>query len=163
MKDLFQTDRHGRQVRQQALEILGGERGEQVVFRSRRRVSTHNTDDDKIVYWHRELPPLSAELMAEHTLEATSSQVPGTISHRDELWDRCYLELMANTQIRLAQEVARLGGHYAHVRDESIDILHDDQAGERGPSIEPAPQVPTESETITDAHPAAQNPIESVP
>ena len=26
-----------------------------------------------------------------------------------------------------------------------------------------ARQVPTESETITDAHPAAQNPIESVP
>ena len=67
-------------------------------------MSTHNTDDDKIVYWHRELPPLSAELMAEHTLEATSSRVPGTISHRNELWDRCYLELMANTQIRLAQE-----------------------------------------------------------
>ena len=53
-------------------------------------MGTHNTDDDKIVYWHRELPPLSAELMAEHTLEATSSRVPGTISHRDELWDRCY-------------------------------------------------------------------------
>ena len=93
-------------------------------------MSTHNTDDDKIVYWHRELPPLSAELMAEHTLEATSSRVPGTISHRDELWDRCYLELMANTQIRLAQEVARLGGHYAHVRDEFLDIRHDDQASE---------------------------------
>ena len=93
-------------------------------------MSTHNTDDDKIVYWHRELPPLSAELMAEHTLEATSSRVPGTISHRDELWDRCYRELMSNTQIRLAQEVARLGGHYAHVRDESIDIRRDDQAGE---------------------------------
>jgi hypothetical protein len=93
-------------------------------------VSTHNTDDDKIVYWHRELPPLSAELMGEHTLEATSNRVPGTFGHRDELWDRCYLALMANTQIRLAQEVARLGGHYAHVRDEFIDIRHDDQAGD---------------------------------
>ena len=60
-------------------------------------MSTHNTDDDKIVYWHSELPPLSAELMAEHTLEATSSRVPGTISHRDELRDRCYLERPCQT------------------------------------------------------------------
>ena len=93
-------------------------------------MSTHNTEDDQIVYWHRELPPLSAEMMAEHTVEATSSRVPGTISHRDELWDRCYRELMSNAQIRLAQEVARLGGDYAHVHDESLDIRRDDQAGE---------------------------------
>ena len=46
--------------------------------------------------------------------------------HRDELWDRCYQELMANTQARLAQEIARLGGHFAHVHDESIDVRHDD-------------------------------------
>jgi roadblock/LC7 domain-containing protein len=32
----------------------------------------HNSDDGKIVYWHRELPPLEAELVAEHTVEATS-------------------------------------------------------------------------------------------
>ena len=89
-----------------------------------------HSDDDKIVYWHRELPPLNAELVAEHAVEATSSRVAGTISHRDELWDRCYQELMANTQARLVQEIARLGGHYAHVRDESIDIRHDEVAGE---------------------------------
>ena len=90
----------------------------------------HNSDDDKVVYWHRDLPPLDAELMAEHTIEATSDRVEGTISHRDELWDRCCQELMANTQARLTQEIARLGGHYAHVHDESIDIRHDDAAGE---------------------------------
>jgi len=84
----------------------------------------------KIVYWHRELPPLEAELMDEHTVEATSGRVPGTIAHRDELWDRCYQELMASTQTRLVQEIARLGGHYAHVNEESIDIRHDDAAGE---------------------------------
>jgi uncharacterized protein (DUF2384 family) len=33
---------------------------------------------------------------------------------------------MANTRTRLAQEVSRLGGHYAHVLDEAIDIRHDD-------------------------------------
>jgi hypothetical protein len=90
----------------------------------------HNTGDGKIVYWHRDLPPLDAELMAEHTVEATSGRVPGTLSHRDELWDRCYQELMANAQARLAREIARFGGHYAHVNDESIDIRHDDAAGE---------------------------------
>ena len=90
----------------------------------------NNSDDGKIVFWHRELPPLDAELMAEHTVEATSGRVEGTISHRDELWDRCYRELMGNTQARLAQEIARLGGHYGHVHDESIDIRHDDSAGE---------------------------------
>jgi hypothetical protein len=37
---------------------------------------------------------------------------------------------MANTKARLTQEIARLGGHYAHVHGESIDIRHDDAAGE---------------------------------
>ena len=84
----------------------------------------------KIVYWHRDLPPLEAELVAEHTVEANSSRVPGTIAHRDEVWDRCYRELMANVESRLVQEVARLGGHFVHVRNEAIDLKHDDAAGE---------------------------------
>lgn len=42
----------------------------------------------KIVFRHRELPPLAAELVAEYTVEANSSRVPGTLAHRDELWDR---------------------------------------------------------------------------
>ena len=91
-------------------------------------MSTSN--DGKIVYWHRELPPIDAEAIAEHTVEATSGRVSGTLSHRDELWDSCYQELMANTNARLAQEIARLGGHYAHVYDESIDSRHDDAASE---------------------------------
>lgn len=84
----------------------------------------------KVVYWHRELPPLDAELIADHTLEANSSRVSGTLAHRDELWDQCYRELMANAETRLAQEVTRLGGHLAHVHDEAIDPKHDDAAGE---------------------------------
>ena len=87
-------------------------------------------DDTKIVFWHRELPPLAAELVAEHTVEANSSRVPGTLGHRDELWDRCYSELMAIAENRLAQEVKRLGGDYAHVHDETIEPKHDDAAGE---------------------------------
>jgi hypothetical protein len=84
----------------------------------------------KIVYWHRELPPLAAELLADHTVEATSRRVSGTLSHRNELWDRCYEDLMANVHTRLVQEIARLGGHYAHVHDESIDPQHNDATGE---------------------------------
>jgi hypothetical protein len=91
-----------------------------------------NSDDreHKIVYWHRELPPLEAELVAEHIVEASSSRVPGTIAHRDDLWDQCYRELMATTEDRLAQEMARLGGDFAHVHDETIDSKHDDATGE---------------------------------
>ena len=84
----------------------------------------------KVVYWHRELPPIDAELVAEHTVEATSGRVAGTIAHRDELWDRCYSELMSNAKDRLIQEVARLGGDYAHVHDEAIDSKHDDATGQ---------------------------------
>ena len=63
-------------------------------------------------------------------LRPTVSQVSGTLAHRDELWDQCYQELMTNTTHRLVEEVARLGGHYAHVHDEAISPKHDDAAGE---------------------------------
>lgn len=84
----------------------------------------------KVTYWHRELPPLTAEPIGEHTLEATSVRVQGTLAHRDELWDRCYDDLMERTRERFGQEVARLGGHYAHVLGESIDARRDDATGE---------------------------------
>jgi hypothetical protein len=87
-------------------------------------------NEPKVVYWHRELPPIDAEALAEHTVDATSSRVPGTIAGRDELWDRCYEELMANAERRLAEEITRLGGHFAHVHDETIDPKRDDAAGE---------------------------------
>jgi hypothetical protein len=87
-------------------------------------------DDAQVVYWHRELPPLDAEILDEHTIEATSCRVPGTIAHRDDLWRTCYESLMAQTRIRLEQEVIRLGGHYAHVFDEAIDIRRDEVKGE---------------------------------
>ena len=84
----------------------------------------------KVVYWHRELPPLEAEPMGEHTIEATSGHVPGTIAHRDELWTRCEDDLMTRTRERLAEEIARLGGRCVHVREESIDTRHDAATGE---------------------------------
>ena len=84
----------------------------------------------KVVYWHRELPPVDADIMGEHTVEAESDRIEGTIAHRDELWDRCYRDLMNHARVRLEQEVARLGGDYAHVLDEVIDVRHDDAKGE---------------------------------
>jgi hypothetical protein len=82
------------------------------------------------IYWHRDLPPLDSEIAGEHTVEATSERVPGTLEHRTELWDRCYKDLMTQTRTRLEQEIARMGGDYAHVFAESIDPRHDDAAGE---------------------------------
>jgi hypothetical protein len=84
----------------------------------------------KTVYWHRELPPLDAEIVAEHVVEAASARVPGTIAHRDDLWNACYEDLMARTQVRLEQEIARLHGDYAHVLGEAIDTCRDDAKGE---------------------------------
>lgn len=83
-----------------------------------------------VVYWHRELPPSDAEPVGEHVVEATSTRVPSTLAHRDELWDRSYEDLMARTRARLEQEVIRLGGNYAHVLDETVDSRHDDATGE---------------------------------
>jgi hypothetical protein len=85
---------------------------------------------NRIIYWHRELPPFDAEAMGEHVVEASSGRVPGTLAHRDELWNQCYEDLMAQSGIRLKQEVTRLGGNYAHVLNEFIDSKHDGISGE---------------------------------
>jgi hypothetical protein len=93
-------------------------------------MTTLATDSPKAVFWHRDLPPRDAEVIGEHALEAVSGRVPGTLSHRDEIWDRLYEELMTNTDVRLRQEIERLGGRYAHILDESIDSRHDDRVNE---------------------------------
>jgi hypothetical protein len=84
----------------------------------------------KVVYWHRELPPVDAEILGEHTVEATSDRIQGTLTHTHELWDHCYERLMAATRLRLEQEVARLGGDFAHIFDESIDSRRNDASDE---------------------------------
>lgn len=86
--------------------------------------------EPQVVYWHRDLPPLTAEAIGEHTLEATSRRVHGTFSRRDEEWGRCYGDLMTQARTRLVQEVARLGGDYARVGEELISPQHDDAVGE---------------------------------
>ena len=82
------------------------------------------------IYWHRQLPPLDAEVMGEHALEATSNRVRASLACRDELWDSCYRNLMDTVEDRLRQEIRRLGGDYAHVTSESIDSRHNDATGE---------------------------------
>lgn len=84
----------------------------------------------KIAYWHRDLPPLDSEMLGEHVLEATSGRVSGRIARDGDLWDRCHAALMEHASDRLAQEVARLGGDYAHVLDEHIDSRRDDLTNE---------------------------------
>jgi hypothetical protein len=54
----------------------------------------------------------------------------GSIVRYGDLWDRCHASLMAHATDRLVQEVARLGGHYAHVLDEHIDSKRDDRTNE---------------------------------
>ena len=88
-------------------------------------MNANGTAAQKIVFWHRELPPIEAEAREEHVLEATSRRVLGGFAHRDDLWVSCQTELMDRASARLEQEVARLGGRYAHVLSESIDSHHD--------------------------------------
>ena len=45
-----------------------------------------NANVSQTVFWHRELPPLDAEPVGEHTVEATSEHVHGSISHGDVRW-----------------------------------------------------------------------------
>ena len=68
--------------------------------------------------------------MGEHTVEANSGRVPGTLAHRDELWEQCHETLMAETRARIEQEIARLDGDYAHVLGEAIEPKHDEVKGE---------------------------------
>jgi hypothetical protein len=93
-------------------------------------MSTHLPEPTKKIYWHRELPPLGADPIGDHVVDAVSGRLPSTLSHRDELWDRCYAELMDAAQARLTQEISRLGGDCAHVLREAIDTRHDDTTGE---------------------------------
>jgi len=93
-------------------------------------VTTVEASSKKIIYWHRELPPLNARALGDHCVEATSNRVSGKLIHRDELWDQCYSDLMTQAKKRLSEEISRLGGSCAHVLNESIDSRHDDVTGE---------------------------------
>jgi hypothetical protein len=40
---------------------------------------TSSDNHAKTIFWHRDLPPLDAEVVAEHTVEASSGRVPGRL------------------------------------------------------------------------------------
>jgi hypothetical protein len=84
----------------------------------------------QVVYWHRELPPMDAEPIGEHVVEASSEHVASGFAQRDEWWRRCYESGMSRARVRLEQEVARLGGHYAHVLAEAVESKHDAATGQ---------------------------------
>ena len=79
------------------------------------------TTPTKLVYFRRELPPLSDDAVGEYLVDASSPAVPNTSLGRDELWAHCYDDLMANASERIGQEVLRLHGSCAHVVDEHIE------------------------------------------
>jgi hypothetical protein len=91
---------------------------------------TEDKHPNDVVFWHRELPPLTVEAIGEHTVEANSARIAGTIAHHDELWSRCYAELMAAADARVRQEVVRLGGSLAHVHGEEIVPKRDARTNE---------------------------------
>jgi hypothetical protein len=83
------------------------------------------------VYWRRQLPPLDAQPLHEHTLEADSAHITGGFMHRDDrLWANCEEDLTRAAGLRLDQEVHRLGGRFAHVLEERIEPKFDDAHGE---------------------------------
>jgi hypothetical protein len=83
-----------------------------------------DTNSPRTVFWHSELPPLEADAVAEHTVEADSERVTGSFTRRDERWQHCYGTLMHEARARLMQEITRLGGDYAHVLSEHVEQKH---------------------------------------
>ena len=86
--------------------------------------------EPKAIYWHRELPPLDAEPIGEHFIELNSMHVPGTLAHRDELWQQCYADLMGKVASELDRELFRLEAQYAHILSESVDSKRNDVTNE---------------------------------
>jgi hypothetical protein len=82
------------------------------------------------IYWHRDLPPADAQPLGAHTVEATSARIAGTLEHRDDMWERCYQDMMTHARERLEQEIVRLGGDCAHVLAEHIEPRRDERTGE---------------------------------
>src|SRR5262245_8818628 len=93
-------------------------------------VTMPETKATKTLYWHRELPPVDAEIVGEHTVEASSGRVPGTISHREALCDHRYQALTPQNRRRTAQESARLAKDCARIIGASRAARNDDYRSE---------------------------------
>jgi hypothetical protein len=91
---------------------------------------TTNYPGSKVVFWHRELPPLDGEPAGEYVVEAASDRTAGSIERHGDSWHGCYASLMQHATERLEQEVRRLGGHYAHILEEHVESHRDDVTNE---------------------------------
>lgn len=85
---------------------------------------------NQVIYWRRELPPLSELIEGTHEIEAESPRINNDLTHRSELWKQCYPPLLEAAERRTIQELARLGGSCAHIVDEQIVAGIDDATGE---------------------------------
>jgi hypothetical protein len=83
----------------------------------------------RVVYWRRDLPPLSEQVEGAHEIEADSPHVEHGDGPRDAMWGTCYRQLMTEAERRIGQEVERLGGSCAHVVDETVTARVDDALG----------------------------------
>lgn len=85
--------------------------------------------EPKVVYWHRDLPPVAAEPVSEDEVEASGPHHPiGT--DEQELWARSREALLATAERRIAQEVTMKGGTFAHVSDDHVEAHSDHTIGE---------------------------------
>lgn len=84
----------------------------------------------KVIFWRRELPPLSEQIEGEHEVEAESPRLHCDYGNRQALWGTCYPLLLEQAEKRISEEVARLGGSCAHVLDEAITAKLDDAQAE---------------------------------
>ncbi|MBA3538980.1 MAG: hypothetical protein H0T79_05070 [Deltaproteobacteria bacterium] len=84
----------------------------------------------QLVYWHRDLPPLSEQLEGEHEVTAISDRVQFSYANQNTLWKQCHEQLMAHGEDRIRQEVQRLGGSCARVLTEEVTSQRNDATQE---------------------------------
>jgi len=84
----------------------------------------------EIIYWHRELAPLSEQMEGVHEVTACSERVHFDWADHSTLWKRCHDDLMPRGEDRIRQEVHRLGGSCAHVLEEQFTSKRDDATQE---------------------------------
>lgn len=86
--------------------------------------------EPQLIYWHRDLPPLSEQMEGEHEVTATSERVHFSWADQNTQWKECHEQLMANGAERIRQEVNRLGGSCARVLAEEVTSQRDDATQE---------------------------------
>lgn len=86
--------------------------------------------EPRLIYWHRDLPPLSEQMEGEHEVSATSERVHFSWADQSTQWKECHEQLMANGEDRMRQEVNRLGGSCARVLTEEVTSHRDDATQE---------------------------------